>query len=259
MKPVKSISNQGNDEEHEYFKIKMKIIALLLGIGIVSVFVLKFLEKDNNSATPTNNAQTELNIASDSIIQPEQKIEEKIVEQDCSFEIDKNGDTIKVINNTNHSITEYQNNRPSIKTYQSANPFYKDSVISFYQSGKIKQRDIYEISFEDETTLKFKLYYDENGKFTKREKYNLIPNPNEEGSSSVALESSDYNEVDPVYTENRNVESNNYNVRYSPVRIVSCSLCRGTGIEENRNRNSFSPEYGRICPLCGGSGKTVSY
>lgn len=33
-----------------------------------------------------------------------------------------------------------------------------------------------------------------------------------------------------------------------------CSLCEGTGIERNHNRNSMNPEAGRICPQCDGSG-----
>lgn len=36
-----------------------------------------------------------------------------------------------------------------------------------------------------------------------------------------------------------------------------CSLCKGTGIEENRARGTGfgDNEYGRICPMCNGSGK----
>jgi len=36
--------------------------------------------------------------------------------------------------------------------------------------------------------------------------------------------------------------------------VEPCSLCEGTGIERNHNRNSLNPEAGRICPQCGGSG-----
>ena len=32
----------------------------------------------------------------------------------------------------------------------------------------------------------------------------------------------------------------------------ACSMCKGTGIEENRS--SFSDELGRICPMCDGKG-----
>jgi hypothetical protein len=32
----------------------------------------------------------------------------------------------------------------------------------------------------------------------------------------------------------------------------ACSLCKGTGIEENRS--SFSDEVGRVCPMCDGAG-----
>ena len=33
----------------------------------------------------------------------------------------------------------------------------------------------------------------------------------------------------------------------------ACSLCKGTGIE--KNRSSFSNEYGRVCPMCDGKGR----
>lgn len=36
--------------------------------------------------------------------------------------------------------------------------------------------------------------------------------------------------------------------------VEPCSLCEGTGIELNHNRNSLNPEAGRICPQCDGSG-----
>ncbi len=55
-------------------------------------------------------------------------------------------------------------------------------------------------------------------------------------------------------------EENHQNMKEAMENISNptyCSLCKGTGIEENRARGTGfgDDEYGRICPMCNGRGE----